>query len=429
VQPEQDRINLYYDTIHVSSQTVQVDSILYRSATAYLGEFTDPWFGTSNCDFMAQLYCPYGYSFPDDVKRIDSSYLYLYYENWFGDSAALMHINVYELSSPLKVGQSYYTNLQPSQYCDKSKLLGQLSFTAGDMYSSDSIKALSNYTTVLRVPIDLSLGNRFLSDYNANPAYFSTPERFRNYFNGIYVTCDFGNGSIVYIDHSEVEFCYGTTLYSHTMEGLRDSFVVGASYFPVTKEVKQVSRFSHNDLRSYLNPDDASDSLNYVFSPAGLFTKVTIPSHVFDRLSGKSVNSMKLKVNATQLDESHYAMAPPSAMLLIRESDALGFFSRFELHDGLNSFLAEYDTEDECYDFNLSYYAQKMVRELDDSTSTGFVPFTTMLMIPVTIVESADGDQVRLEQLLTPYAVKIRGWNHPTQPMKLELIYSKGKIN
>jgi hypothetical protein len=429
LQPDQDKISVFYDTVHVSSQTVMVDSILYRSSSAYLGEFTDPFFGTTKSDYMAQMYCPRLYAFPDDVLRIDSAYLYLYYDSWFGDSTAMMHVNVYELNNPLKVGQSYYTNLNPSTYCDKSKLLGQTAFTAGDLYSTDSVRELSTYTTVLRVPIDLSLGNRFLNDSRTNPDYFADPSNFLKYFNGLYITTDFGNGNILYVTHSEMEFCYGTYLYSETSGGLRDSFVIGASYFPVTKEVKQVNRFEHMDLTSYLNPGNASDSLNYIFSPAGLYTKITIPERTFTKRAGCSINRMHMKVQATQLDESDYGMAPPSSMLLIRESDARSFFSRFEMYDGLNSFLAEYDSDNNCYDFDLSYYAQKMIREQDDPGSTTFDPFTDMVMIPVTVVTSDDGDEVRVEQLLSPSAVKVRGGKHPVQPMTLEIVYSKGKIN
>ena len=70
-----------------------------------------------------------------------------------------------------------------------------------------------------------------------------------------------------------------------------------------------------------------------------------------------------------------------------------------------------------------------MVRKHDDPESTTFIPFYDMLMIPVTVVESTDGSEIRLEQSLTPCAVKVRGAKHLTSPMKLEMVYSKGKIN
>jgi len=430
-QPEQDKLVAFYDTIPVYSETVQVDSIYSRSALSYLGKFTDPFFGTSTCDFLAQLYCPYGLNFPDDVQRIDSAFLYMKYDKWFGDSTTLMHVNVYELGKPLSWEQPYYTNMNPSSYLVGKKLLGSTTFTTGDMYSTAAMRKSDTYSTYIKVPIDVSLGNRFLNDLRdpIKSAFFASPKAFRNYFNGIYVTCDFGNGSIAYIDHSELELCYGTTKESSTMQGLRDSFVVEAKYFPVNKEVKQVNRFVHTDLTRSFNPMNPTDSLNYIFTPAGLYTRVTVPESIFKNLSGKTINSLKLKLNATQLSTWKYGMTPPPSLLLIRESDAKDFFTKFDTEDKLYSFLADYDSDNKCYTFNLSYYAQKMVRELADSTSTSFEPFTKMLLIPVSAVENEDKAVVRLDQLLTPSAVKIKGWNHPVSSMKLEVVYSKGKHN
>jgi len=429
VQPDQDKISVFYDTVHVQSSTVFVDSILYRSSSAFLGEFTDPFFGTTKSDFLAQLYCPKNFSFPDDVKRIDSSFLYLYYEDLFGDSTTMLNIKVYEMSKAMDLYKPYYTNIDPTSYYNKSNLIGQYSVSPGDLYTSDSVKSLSSYQTVIKVPISLAIGNRFLKDSRTNPEKFAGTNTFADYFKGIYVTTNFGNGTIINIDHSELEFIYGTYKYSKTSGGLRDSFVVAGSYFPVTKEVRQVNRFQHPDLSYYLNPSDKADSLNYIFSPSGLYTKISIPDKVFQLINGSSVNRMRLKILATQQDESEYGMEPPKNMLLIRESDARSFFSRFELNDGLNSFLATYNSDTKTYEFNLSYYAQKMVRHMADPEKSSFIPFKDMLMIPVNVVTSTDGASVRLEQTLKPSAVKVRGAKHPTQPMKLELVYSKGKIN
>lgn len=430
LQPGQDIISVYYDTVPVHSRTVVVDSILTRSASAYLGTFTDPFFGTTACDFMAQLYCPYDQVFPDDVEQIDSAFLYLYYDSWFGDSTTLMHVSVYELDKPLSRVTPYYSNHDVSEYIRERRLLGETAFTAGDMYATDSMRRLDTYQPIIRIPIDVHLGNRFLNDYrdSVKAAFFKSPDAFNQYFNGLYVDCDFGNGSITYVTHTELELCYGTLLESKTT-GVRDSFVLAASYFPVTKEVRQINRFTHPDLTQYLDPFNPSDSLNYVFSPAGLFTQVSVPLDIFTELNGKAINAMHLKVEATQPDESTYAMAPPGTLLLVRATDVNNFFAHNSVTDGLYAFMADYDKQNACYDFDLSYYAQKMVRQLADSTSGSFEPYTDMLLVPVTVVKSSDGDQVRIEQLLTPSAVKVKAWNHPVAPMKLEVVYSKGKVN
>jgi len=432
MQPDQDKVLVWSDTIRVQTETILQDSVYLRNSLAVLGEFTDPTYGTVKSDFMAQLYCPFDFKFPDDVKKIDSAYMYLYYTNWFGDSTTIHHLNVWKLDkNTLDAAATYGSNTNPADFCSMSTLLASGTFTTGDFLTTDSAKALSSYSPAIRLPLDTAWCKQyFLKENRSNPEKFAKPSAFNNYFNGIYVTTDYGNGSLLYITHSELEMCYDTYLYSNTSNKIyRDSLVVGASYFPVNKEVRQINRAAHPDLKKYLDPS-VSDSLNYVYAPGGMFTKVTIPSAIFQKgtgkLSGKIVNGMKLYVNATQVDNSgNYALAPPASMLLIDASKVNSFFSGFELNDGLYSFVADYNSDSLNYVFDLSYYAQKMIRENDDSTKTTFNPFTEMLLIPVTTVKNSDNEDVRQEHVITPAAVKIQGGNHPTRPMQLRVIYSK----
>gem|GEM_PF-552550 len=433
MQPDQDKISVYPITVPVQTETILQDSVYLRNSLAVLGEFTDPTYGTVKSDFMAQLYCPFNFKFPDDVLSIKSACMYLYYNSWFGDSTTVHHLNVWYLDkSPLAAAAPYGSTVNPADYTSKSILLASGTFTTGDFITSDSVKALSNYTPALRLPLDTAWCKQvFLHENNLHPEKFATPSAFNRYFNGIYVTTDYGNGSLLYVTHSELEMTYETSMYCYN-SNLWDSVGIAASYFPITKEVRQINRAEHPDLRSYLNPT-SSDSLNYVYAPGGMFTKVSLPDTLFQTgrlLSGKTVNGMKLYVNATQIDATKdYALAPPASMLLIDASKANAFFSGFELNDGLYSFVADYNPDSLNYTFDLSYYAQKMIRHMTDSTSTdaskAFKPFTKMLLIPVSTVQNADKESVRLEHVITPAAVKIQGGNHPTRPMQLKVIYSK----
>jgi hypothetical protein len=433
MQPDQDKIAVLCDTVRVKTETVSQDGVNLRNSLEVLGEFTDPTYGTVKSDFMSQLYCPYNFSFPDDVNSIDSAYMYFYYTKYFGDSTTVHHVNVYEIDKKaLDNYTTYLSSESVDDYCSKTKLLASGSFTTGDFMNTDSIKALSTYSAAVRIPVDLSLAERFLADYRADSTIFETPKSFRDYFKGVYVTTDYGNGSLLYITTTKIEMCYNTYLYSYAMK-LRDSLVVGASYFPVNKEIKQINRVTHKDLSSYLQTT-STDSLNYIYAPAGMFTKVTIPKEIFAKdtglLSGTYINGLSLTVNATQVeadkdDPWDYAMEPPESLLLIDASRVDDFFDGFNLSDGMYTFLATYDSDDEDYVFDLSYYAQKMVREVADSTSTDFTPFTEMLLIPVTSVTNDDGDDVRIEHVITPAAVKICSGNHPDKPMTLRIVYSK----
>lgn len=432
MQPGKDVVSITFDTVRVQTETILQDSVYLRNSIAVLGEFTDPTYGTVKSDYMAQLYCPFNFEFPDDVTRIKAAYMYLYYDNWFGDSTTVHHLNVWYLDkSPLDASAPYGSAVDPATFTSKSQLLASATFTTGDFVTSDSAKALSNYSQVLRLPIDTAWCEQvFLAENRSNPEKFATPAAFNNYFKGIYVTTDYGNGSLLYVAHTELEMRYETKLYSYNMQSW-DSLVIGASYFPVNKEIRQINRAVHPDLSSYLNPSP-TDSLNYIYSPGGMFTKVTLPNTLFQKstgtLSGKTINGMKLYVNATQVDYSKdYTMAPPASMLLIDASKVNAFFSGFDLNDGLYSFVADYNPDSLNYVFDLSYYAQKMVRENDDPTSTEIKPFTEMLLIPVSTVKNVDQESVRLEHVISPAAVKILGGNHPRRPMQLKVIYSKKK--
>src|ERR1035437_7754944 len=97
MQPDQDKISVYPITVPVQTETILQDSVYLRNSLAVLGEFTDPTYGTVKSDFMAQLYCPFNFKFPDDVHSIDSAYMDLYYDSWFGDSTTVHHMNVWYL--------------------------------------------------------------------------------------------------------------------------------------------------------------------------------------------------------------------------------------------------------------------------------------------------------------------------------------------
>ncbi|MDD3432134.1 MAG: DUF4270 family protein, partial [Bacteroidales bacterium] len=196
----------------------------------------------------------------------------------------------------------------------------------------------------------------------------------------------------------------------------------GASYFPVTKEVRQINKYQHPDLAGYL-PLSSGDSLNYIFSPAGLFTRVELPlDDIISRLEGKNINSARIKAVVTNLDDSKWGMLPPDNLLLLKEDDIHDFFAGYSNADKLYSFLASYNSQDDLFSFDLSSFLQKTVR--NDSSS--FSPYNKLLMVPVSKItlNSASTSTLFLVQNILPKAAKIRSARHPQKPMKLEIVYS-----
>lgn len=430
IQPGKDVINVNYDTMRVVSETVFQDSLRLRSSGALLGKITTPDFGILKTDFLSELFCPYNFEFPDDVVKIDSAYLYLYYESFYGDTNAVMNLTVWQLDKEkLSSSPSYHASVNPLDFCSMTKKIGQLAYATADYATSDTLKQLSTYQKVLRVPISLALADSFLSHNRKHPEYFSTPEAFRNYFKGIYVTTNFGDGSLINISLAELEMSYITKIYSNwTNNTLRDSTVVQAAYFPVTKEIRQVNRVENKDLKTKFNILP-TDSLNYIYAPAGMFTKVKISPDLFNANNGKlkdaTINSFKLYVDAAEIEDSfEYAFEKPMQLLLIDSSKVKDFFDGFNVSDGKSSFIADYDATEGRYIFNLSYYAQKMIRYYKGG-SIDFTPFSSMVLIPVNRVKNLSEQVVRLEHLMTPAAVKIRSGAHQTNPMQLLMVYTK----
>ena len=79
-----DEINAYSMTFEATTKTIKYtdinpNGIYSRTNSAYLGKFTDADFGTFSADFITQINCPEGFTFPETMQSIQSASLGLYY--------------------------------------------------------------------------------------------------------------------------------------------------------------------------------------------------------------------------------------------------------------------------------------------------------------------------------------------------------------
>lgn len=420
IQPEKDKLVTDTATFVLTSKTVITDSILQRNPKAVLGEYTDARFGTTQADFMTQLYCPPASKFPEVTdNEIDSVFLYLFYDEWFGNSSALFETSVYLVDKQIDLNKPYYTNIKVEDYYKKENRLGSATFTP--ITAENDWTELQKYC--VRVPLETGFAQKMLEDFQADSTILDGAENFTKYFPGLYVTLSYGNGCMVYITDAQLEFCYNVK-YKDKNEVLRDT--VAANYFPMSKEVRQINRYSHPDLQAYLSEME-NDSLNFIYAPAGMFTEIEMPlTEITSRLSEKNINYARLKITATDIDDDAWALTPPEKLLLLKKQDVHTFFGQYNKSDNLTSFMATYDDDEGCYVFNLSNYIQKSVRHADgdlDSTQV-FEPFSQFLVIPVEEIVNADKVSLYLLQDTRPAALKLRSAANKEWPMKLELVYS-----
>ena len=138
--------------------------------------------------------------------------LVLTYTSYFGYSLAPQHVNVYQLNQKLDKQAAYYTNIDPSDYYSTSDLIGDRAYTAVNLAHSDSLRNTDTYLPSVVVTLPTSLGQDIYNksrEAEANNQDFAPI--FMDMFKGIYVTNDYGDGTILYIDQIELNIvikCY-----------------------------------------------------------------------------------------------------------------------------------------------------------------------------------------------------------------------------
>ncbi|WP_417008549.1 DUF4270 domain-containing protein [Bacteroides congonensis] len=465
--PGSDRdINGKLTTFDVKTESVHAGQIYAMSNIGYVGKFTDEIFGTYEAGFLAELNCPKGMTFPkafsgntesgtgqmmtsfDNVEDgVGKTYtiirdgktpigncqinIYLWYDSYFGDSLTACRLSMYELDQ--KVGDkywyddpyTYYTNIDPTQYYDKTtSLLGSKSYTAVDLSISDSIRNLSTYTPYIKITLDQAktqeLGEQLLKDGRTQDLY----NKFKDIFPGLYVKSDYGDGTILYINAVQMDVAFlehardsitGGLL--HTYTG-KDSVVYNGRSFTATREVVQANRLE-NDDKAIQECIDKS-GWTYLKSPAGIFTQVTLPiGEINQRLEGDTLNAVKLGIPIyNETNNKKFGMSVPKSVLLIRKKDKDDFFKDNKLSDGITSSLFDNSSSTSSFtQYTFNNITQMINKCLADSTAAqkeiddkGFI----MVAIP----NPGNPEDPKIEQRVE----KIEIWKELTEWNKFILI-------
>lgn len=398
IQPPEDQLEVFTDTLGVDGKTVLVDSIYARTYYGLLGTYTDEEFGTISSDYLCQYYCPKGLIDKDEslVTSIDSMTLELRYAkkgSWVGDPDAPMGVTVFEVNKPL--AKDFYTNTNPADYCDKSVSLGAVGYTINNSGVSESDKAEEGYVPSVKVPISKDLVNRFSNEYfkNGKKAFLS-PSAFNTFFKGTYVANSSGEGAIVNISETRMLLYYTYKLDKKGDEhvGKLDSTAAASTIMLVTEEVIQMNNIRNSNMDNIVSPE-ANKTKTYVKSPAGAVTQLLMPmGEMIDKVQDASVNSLRLQFGVTPPDKNKNKFQAPPYLLLIPESEVSGYFEDDKLPDGKTTFVAKYDSLSYTYTFsNIGPFVKAMAKKYEKEGVTDIKSkLESVHLIPVAIRESQD---------------------------------------
>lgn len=428
IQPTQDAIKVCADTFHLSSENYFAEYIYSRPDSFLLGNFYDPRLGTTQAEILAQLACPVGFQYPEGAQP-DSAELYLYYSTWFGDENSPVRINVYEMDkATFEYSETYPSNIDAATYCSRNTLLGNAVITAGSPVDSAYSSGSGKYVPFIRIRMPADFVGRFFNDTS-----YGSVEEFSQFFKGLYITTDFGTTCLLNISQMELTLFYH---FSYEKDG-RDTVVSNYKNFPANAEVRQVNRILHPDRETVIQ---SVDSINYVASPAHVFTRVRIPSKrlcdtvAYNLLDKRAyVNSAIVRVDLTDIDVDEWNK-PSEHVLLIKESAMDRFFANKELPVDTCAILAALNKTDKgdgsysySYSFNLSGILSQEIRTIPDMRQE----YIDMMMVPVSVgmtINSNYGTTVSsISSVKHHQGMSVATLNSAvnlTAPMKLSLLYS-----
>ncbi len=442
IQPSSDNITVGTDTFHVVTENVFIDSIFAKQDSFLLGTFYDTKYGSTQADILAQVNCPVNYQYPPG-SVVDSVLAVLTYKSWFGDSYSPMNVRIYQMDKQtFDYPKLYASNLNPSDYTTYPEPIGHKIFTAKDA------SGLRSDTTTILIKLSDKFRNWFVnaqSDNVINVASntYSSESNFTNFFKGIYITTDFGVATMLNVRQVDMELYYH---YNHTVKSSSgvDSLVT-SSYvipFPANSEVRQVNRFLHPENAAIKLKLAQNEAVNYISSPAGIQTRVTVPlkrikQRMDSLISGKkqTLNSAVLRVDATEIDSSKLAEPIVNYMLLIKESKIEDFFNKNELPDATYAILGQFsqsqNTSTLLYEYHYSFDIATMIAnelKLNPNPDSDLKLRLVPVQVTTTTSTSSSGATTTsitaVKQQTGMSAITILSGKDVTTPMRIKMIYS-----
>lgn len=386
--------------LHASSEWV--DQFDARTSTKLLGRIAVPEYGTLACSFVTQLMCSTRMVVPDSIKSEDVDSLRMLMlvprGELTGDSLAPQQLRVYELTKQLPSDIS--STFDATGYYDRSSLLGSKSYTISNISMGDSAFVRDKY---VKIPVRMpdSLGKELFTRYRANDPIFQWPQSFAQWFPGLYVEANFGNGCVANISNI-LGFLYwhrterqavtendSTVTYKNVI--VRDSTCLLASQ-PEVLSSNNIKYVASDKLK-----DMAAAGKAIVTSPGGYRVNISFPlASLIKRFIAAGtemsvVVGLSLEIPARTISND-YGLTQAPHLLMIRKDELNDFFINNKIPDNITSFYAAYDSDKGVYRF--SKMRDYFLRVLNDLKKGDFADARDddFVLLPVSVVtEEVEG--------------------------------------
>jgi hypothetical protein len=359
------------DTLGIRSYTMYDESERTDNPSiSYLGQISDPYFGTTTASFVSQLRLKYDW--PGDVAILDSMKLVLSITNARGVTDGVNKLSFYEIGNQIYTDSSYYSNTP---------------VTHTGFSQTDIVLPALKPDTINNIEIMLPnvlFGERLLRD-TSMLFHSNTKPDFRSYFKGLHFELNSGtspcllslslinsqSGGYFIVDRYYNNFF---VLYYHDIDGNKKAYYL---ILDAINKNAAFNKFSHNwntaDAAKKIQhiKDFYRDTMTYLQGLNGVYTRLVLPGlenlKKDPSFKNAAINKAKLTV-PFYLDTTLYKKSSVPAQLGLRYRTKSGtkplvpdyILSGDTYHTFFNG---RADTINMVYVFNIPTYVQKYLED------------------------------------------------------------------
>lgn len=451
--PPIDNINTFDTTITVQtfndSFRLSGDSIYTLSSDEqFLGLINnDPFFGKTDARMFFELKNPYYGTYPlsrKDSLKIDSMVMVLTYVERYGDSTIPQQFKVYEISNPQMVADSYYLLRREHFLYNTANMLNEQPLQPLDLRKfDDSVKVFRDTAArQIRIRLDTNFARR-LVNYDTTNAY-KNDTIFKTFFKGFAVRSEGAGNAVVGVNVNATTT--RLAVYYRAPKKGGGGIDTAVSYFYFTgnsASANYVKRDYSGSPFETIVSSTVQTPVAYIQKSPGTYVTVKVPA--LPTLSNRVVHRAELIVE--QLYDASDAKFPIPDRLYMDSPDPtltgaykfrtipysmdISTISGFDfINFGVNPIAAKdvSGNDIKVWKFNLSRYIQHVVNGTERA-------YDFRLYAPLTIrgtaryqgstLETSNFPATYLNGNTTVGRVRVGGGNHPTQRMRLRIIYSK----
>lgn len=375
LQPNSSYIKVAFSGKHdIIAETEHVDSLSTKAASLSLvGDLNDPIFGNSNMSFYTQMGLTSNSVKWGEGATTDSIILQMIYSGYYGDTLTSLTLKVHEVAESMSSdSMTYYSNTSFAI----GEELANYTFSPRPR-TKGNIDDDSLTTAVIRIPINNSLGDKFINDENN----FSSNSNFMKYFNGLYVSCEpaSGTGAICYFNLLNTK-SYLRIYYHNDYDTTFTDFNVSDKYI-------RFNHFEHNYTSAQAPiafDDTSSNQYLYVQSAAGVRSRLIFPTlnqWAKDMNTNVLVNEAKLiltgandNINGVNNDTALFTQ--PAQLVVVKAKEDGSYSILPDQLVGTSYYNGTYNPKTDQVWFRISEYVQDLILSDSDAENYGLFIYT-----------------------------------------------------